>query len=201
MMDEDQSEIEGTLELAEVSQESRDILGAVLVAGVKAHQGIQQKKPGPKVLQRGPQALLVPLRVQAHDRLCDDGEVQLRDLQAAVAADGLQPGSHLSVAILCEVNERPAGGLDAEAVQCRSPRGDAHGEVKPEPALQRLRAASKEAHSLATPEALDEPAILSTLDLQVASEDARETFGLGGIHGQRTFLAEMTWLWSTVSAF
>jgi hypothetical protein len=201
VVDEDERQLEGSLKMAEVSQEPRDILGAVFIQRVQPDQRIEEEKPRPEVGDGGAQAQLVPLGVEVHGGLGDDRDLESVDGDPPVAADGFEAAADLRKSVLGEVDEGGAGSVDAEAVEGRSAGGDADREVQAKPTLQRLRCTSDHPHCFSSPEAVDEPAVLGLLALEVASEDGREEFGLGRIHGHSTFRAPTTWLWSTVSAF
>jgi hypothetical protein len=200
VVDDDERQLEGSLEIAEVSQEPGDVLARVLVAGVQAHQGIEDEEAGPQAGDGGPEAQLIPLGVEPHDRLGDDRHVEVIEGDAPVAADGVEAAADLREPILGEVDEGGAWGRDGEPVEGGRAGGDADGEVEAEPALHRFWAAPDHADGFPSPEALDEPAVLGPLRLEVPGEDGGEEIGLVGIHGQRTFRAPTTWVGSTTSA-
>jgi hypothetical protein len=193
-VDDDERQLEGSLEIAEVSQEPGDVLAAVFIPGVKTNQGIEDEEPGPEACDGGPEAQLIPLGVESHRRLGDDRHIEILKRDPPVTADGFEAAADLRESILGEVDEGGAGGFDAESIEGRGAGGDADREVETKPTFHRLRAASDHPDRFPSPKALDEPAILGTLSLEVPGEDGREEIRFGGIHGQRTLRAPTTWL-------
>jgi hypothetical protein len=192
VMDEGQGHVEGSLKVPEVAQESRDVLTAVFIPGVKPHQRIEDQKPRPEVGDGGAEAFLVSVGVEAYRRFDDDRDVEVVERKPSVAAEGFEAAADLGATILGQVDESPAGGLNRETVEGGSAGGDADGEVESKMALHRLGRAADHAHSFPSPEALDEPPLLGAFSLEIPGEDGGEDLRFSGSHGQRTFRAATT---------
>jgi hypothetical protein len=129
VMDEDHREIERSLKLAEVAEESRNNETAIFVETMEPDQGVEEKKLGPEARKRSSEPRLVPGRVETKDRGGDDRKVERVDIKAAIFAEALDAGPHLSEGIFCKIYERGTSDLDFEVPQGRGTRSNAHREV------------------------------------------------------------------------
>jgi len=193
VMHQDQGEIERALKLAEVGEQTRDVLAVVLIEGMKAHQRIEQEKPRAVARERGTQALLIRRAIETKNGFGDDDKVELVDVDAPVPAEALQSRAPLSAFVLGKVNEAAPGRLDGESSQGRGAGSDAQGKIEPEEALETFRGSAQNTGSAPAPQPLDEPAILRLLAVEIPRVDGVELVRTRGLHGQSTLRARATW--------
>ena len=146
-----------TLEVSELTEEGRDVGGAVFVEMMEAHEGIEQDEPGLEALQGGVQTNQIVRGVEEQTGSGDDVQVERLEGEATVATDAGDAAPDLVQRILCEEDEARAGLLDLEAIETRSGAGNGDGDVETEPGFAAFGSTGEEADRLRAPQGADEP--------------------------------------------
>ena len=177
VVDEDDGEVESTLQLAQVAEDSGDVGGEVLVEPVKADEGVEEKERGPEKLDGSEESFLIELGVEPKRRRGDDMYVELGEVELEVRADAFEPSADDVQSIFGGVEEHGSFPSDGKVSQARRAGSDGDGHVEDEIALAALGLAPDDADGLVGPEAVDEPSGLRRRRVELMSPLYRK-----GIH-------------------
>jgi hypothetical protein len=145
------------LHLPQEAEESGDVGAAVLVEPVQTHEGIEQKKFGLEAGERGFEALLVGLEIETHDGSGDDVEIERREVEATMLAEGDDALADAMQGVLGEVYEGGSLVVDGEATEARSSGSHAECHIESEPALGAFGLSATKPDGLASPQIANEP--------------------------------------------
>ena len=155
-------DVKGSLEVAEVGEQGRDIAGEVFIDAVESDEGVEEEEAGAQVGKGVAQTVLVGVEVETQTGGRDDVTGQGGELDAAVAAQAAQAGLDGGGGVLGHVEEGRAGVVDVEGVEAWGGGGDGESEVEADPGFARLRGTTNDTDSGPGPKAVDEPAALGT---------------------------------------
>jgi hypothetical protein len=100
VVDDDDGDVMLALEGPEEAQERRDFVGTILIAGMKADQGIEHEEAGLIRIKGSAEASLISGVVQAQGRSGDAVQVERFDGEAAVCAQRGDALAHTGQSIL-----------------------------------------------------------------------------------------------------
>ena len=144
---------------------------------MKTYERIEQEEARADVVEGGHEALLVGDEVEAQDGDGDDEEVEGREGEPAVVAQGLDARADGGEGVFGEIDESGAGVVDGEAAEAGGVGGDAGRQIEAEPGLPALGGAADDAQGAAGPDLLDEPVALGGIGRQFGDAEKGERIG------------------------
>lgn len=175
-------DVVATLEVAQIAQQSGDVLCAVLVDAVEADKGIQQQQARAEQVEGTSETMLVAVEVEAEGARGDDLDGETVEVKTAVVTQGQEACLEDGRCVLGEVDQDGARRQDGEATEAGGAAGDGEGEVEAEPGLATLGGPADEADAGAGPQTLDEPGDGAVGRGQVGGGDDLEAVGGRGAH-------------------
>lgn len=157
-MDEENGETEGTLKLAEESEQRRDLGGDIFVDSVKSDEGIENEKAWPQLIEGSLEPLSVECEIDSKGEGGDDLEVESGQINAGGVADSFEAAAKDVVRVFGGKDDDATGTLDGEAAQSRSAGGDCDGEIEREKRFAAFGFAADDSDGLVGPEIANEPA-------------------------------------------
>jgi hypothetical protein len=139
VVDEDEGELVTAVDVSQVSQQARDIAGAVLIQAVQTHQRVQEQQLGFECLQGLLQSAAVALEVQAEAGGGDDVEIEAAQGESSVPAQLIDAVADVGERVLGEVDKHRTGSVDLEAAEAGGPGGDGDRQIEPHHGFAHLR--------------------------------------------------------------
>jgi hypothetical protein len=173
VVDEDDGDAVGALELAEIGEEAGHFLSVVLVQGMEAHEWVEEEQAGVERLDRRREPSTLERVVEAERRDGEEMQVEASERDSTVATDPVDAIADLLEGVLGQVDKRGTRLLGREAAERGSCRGDGDGHVEPKPGLAALGRATDNADRGAEPEVAQEPASAGSLRHDVDGTDDR----------------------------
>lgn len=162
------------LHLAEEAEERGDVGAAVFVEAVESHQGIEQEELRTASREGPRETLLIGREIEPDGGCGDDVDIESREVERAMHADGTDALTDARERVLGEVDEGRAAIIDGEAIEKGRARCDADGHVEPEPALRAFGLSPAEPDGLVSPHVSDEPVRAGLESGQIAGTDDGE---------------------------
>lgn len=157
VVDEEDGEGEGALQLAEVGEEGGDLEGGILVEAVEADEGIEDQQAGAMGVEGVGEAALVGGQVEAELIGEDEEDGQLGEVDLSGLGEALESSADLEGVILGGEEEDWTGLGDRESSEARGAGGDGEGDLEGEEGFTGLGGSAEDADGLVIPEAVDEP--------------------------------------------
>ena len=200
VVDDDDGEVVGALQLAQVAEQGGHLAGLVLVDAMQAHEGIEQEQARGLAPHGLGEAVLVAREIEPHAGRGDDADGERGEIEAAVAAEAGESCLDDGRGVLGHVDQHAAGLGDGEGVEAGRAAGDGDGQIEPEPALAALGRAANDADAGAGPEVRDEPAAGGVGLVQVGGAHDGEPGVVVGAHpasactdGAASIAVSMVW--------
>jgi hypothetical protein len=108
MMDDDDSEVEGTLEFTKVSEDRGDVGRGVFIDAVESNKGVENQEPWSKLFGRVTQPFLVLSGVESERSGGDDLNVELSEVEICELTDTLESSANDLRRILGGIEENPS---------------------------------------------------------------------------------------------
>ena len=176
VMDQCNSGLVAPLQGAEMAEDGGEFLGAVLVAGMESDQRVQQEQPRPVFGQGCIEPGELFERVEAELGHVDNQQFKCGKGDLVVLTESVQAFSDRVVVVFGQVDDDRPRPLDLKAAQARFAGRDAHGQLKSQPGLSRLRMCANDPDSLGGPEGIDQPAPLRWFSQEAVGPDYGQQF-------------------------
>lgn len=158
VMDERDSGVKVTLEVAQVGEERSDLGGGVFVDAMQAHEGIEHEQFRLQPGDGGGQRLSIVVAVEPQRRHGDEMDVEAFEVDAGRGGDALEAPAHDARIILGGEQQHGATLSGGKAAQAWTPGGDGDGKIESEEGLTTFGLTADDADRLGAPQAFDQPA-------------------------------------------
>ena len=157
VVDEQDCQMELTLEFAQVTEQRSDFFGGVFIAAVKPYEGVEDQQRGLECGDGLAQTLAILWQVEQEARGGDYVEGERIEGGVGGRADAFEALADGGQGVLGGKQEHRAAAPDGEVAQARGGGGDTDGDVEGQEAFAALGFAAEDADGLIGPKRFDEP--------------------------------------------
>jgi|SRR6516164_1588014 len=180
MMDERNSGMEITLQVAQEGEEWSDLGGGVFVDAMQANEGIEHEQFRLQLCDRGGQRLSVVVVIEPERGHTDEVDVEAFEVDAGHGGNSLEAPAHDEGRILGGEQQCGTTLSGWEAAQAGAAGGHGDGEIEGQEGLAAFGFAADDSDRLSAPQAFDQPARRGGW----SGGDLRGAQGWQGFHGR-----------------
>jgi len=151
VMDERDSGVEVTLQIAQVGEEWCDLGSGVFVDAMQANEGVEHEQFRLQLSDRGGQRLSVVLAIEPERRHGDEVNVEAFEVDAGGGGNSFEALTDDEGCILCREQQHGTTLAGWEAAQAGATGGNGDGKIESQEGLAALRFPSNDSDRLSTP--------------------------------------------------
>jgi hypothetical protein len=157
-MDQRDSGVKLTLQVAQIGEERSDLGGGVFVDAMQANEGVEHEQFRLQLGDRGGQRLPIVVAVEPERRHGDEVHVEAFEVDAGCGGNALQALAHDEGIILGSKHQHGTTLTGWKAAQAGGTGGDGDGKIESEEGFTTFGFAADDSDRLGAPQAFDQPA-------------------------------------------
>ena len=158
VMDQRDSGVKLTLQVAQVGEERSDLGGGVFVDAMQANKGVEHEQFRLQLGDRGGQRLPIVVAVEPERRHGDEVHIEAFEVDTGCGGNALQALAHDAGIILGSKHQHGTTLTGWKAAQAGGTGGDGDGKIESEEGFTTFGFAADDSDRLGAPQAFDQPA-------------------------------------------